>query len=205
MTSVNTRNVAMAEGFKRVTISLKDETDRGSVVLAAAWLDESLTKIITKFFKPVSANNENLLRPGQPLGDFGTKIKLSDRLRLITPDLISSLTLCRRLRNQFAHLSSDLSFNTPDVKDRVNELFRLNDDLIIVMGETLQNAGMTIKLGSTEKLTVADMHETFGTKQLFHYTCGFINAALAVIEYDIQPSEAQFSTESDSAEVKSTD
>jgi hypothetical protein len=181
----------MGEGFRAITTSLKGESDRGSIVLAAAWLDEALIRIIAKFFKPVSDNKENLLRAGQPIGDFGTRILLADRLNLMHPKLIQSLTLCRRLRNDFAHLSSDLSFETPSVKDRVDQLFRLNEDILATMGQVIEDTG---KFGppAGRPINASDMLDAFGHKQLFHYTCGFINAALAVIEYDIKPNEPLF-------------
>jgi hypothetical protein len=36
------------------------------------------------------------------------------------------------------------------------------------------------------------MLKAFGPKKLFDYTCGFINAALAIIEYGIKPNETLF-------------
>ncbi|OPA88688.1 hypothetical protein BFW86_16735 [Pseudomonas fluorescens] len=195
MNEAHPRNIAMAEGFKLVARSLDNESDRGSVVLAAAWLDESLTRIITKFLKPNTTQNEKLLKVGQPIGDFGTRIIIADRLRLITPNLISSLVICRRLRNDFAHLSSELSFATPYVQDRVDRLFKLNEDLIVVMGQSLYKAGITIRAELAE-ITAKDMLDAFGHKRLFSYTCGLINAGLALIEFDIRPCDPQFNTES---------
>lgn len=192
MSAPNPRSIAMANGFKAVVESLKQESERGTIVLAAAWLDESLTKIISKYLKPITASKETLLKAGQPLGDFGTKILLADRLNLVHPSLISSLSLCRKLRNEFAHLSSDLSFNTPHVKDRVDLLFHLNEDLLTTMGSTLVEAGMIIDMKNPESISAKDMLGAFGPKQLFHYTCGLINSALAVIEYDIEPSKPMF-------------
>lgn len=192
MESTKARTVAMAEGFRSVVEALKEESDRGTVVLAAAWLDESLTRIIAKFLKPVSPVDEKLLKAGQPIGDLGTKIILAERLNLVHPDLLSSLSLMRKLRNDFAHLSSHLSFPTPNVKDRVSELFKRNEDLLLSMAETLIEAGMLAGPGKSGTITAKDMEEAFGSKQLFHYTCGFLNSALAIIEYDLKPSEPQF-------------
>lgn len=195
MTAPRPRTIVMAEGFEAVAVSLMNESDRGTVVLAVAWLDESLTRIITKFLKPTSNSKENLLNPGQPIGDFGTKILLADRLQLIAPNLTQSLSLCRKLRNDFAHISSELTFDTQHVKDRVHELFRLNEDLLVTMGEVLTKSGM--KIGADDKesdvVTAKQMLETFGSKILFQHICGFINSALATIEYDIKQHPPLFS------------
>lgn len=190
-----TRNHAMAEGFRAIVTSLQDESDRGTVVLASAWLDEALTRIISKFFKPVSKNGEKLLRTGQPLGDFGAKIVLADRLGLVNKNMIESLTACRKLRNDFAHLSTDLSFSTPEVKDRVEHLFKLNEDMLSVMGQVLKDAGMPIGAGDSTQVTGEHMLKKFGHKQVFHYTCGFINSGLAAYEHDVKPSDPQFDGE----------
>lgn len=184
------RNVAMANGFESVVTALRHESDRGSVVLAVAWLDESLTRIIKKLLK--TADNETLLKPGQPLGDFGTKIILAERLQLINPTLVNSLNICRKLRNDFAHLSSNLSFETPQVKDRVDYLFTLNDLIISAMGETLSEAGLKLEGSKDNKISVKEMHQKLGTKQLFNYTCGFINSGLASIEFDTQQTTPMF-------------
>lgn len=184
------RNIAMGNGFRDVVTALRDESDRGTIVLAASWLDESLTNIIKKLLKP--SEKEDLLSPGKALGDFGTKIMLADRLKLINPNLVKCLTICRKLRNDFAHLSSELSFSTPSVKDRVENLFTLNESIISTMGEVLLSSGAAI-LENNEKLSTKLMHETFGTKLLFHYTCGFINGGLAAILVDTEEINPSFS------------
>ncbi|MHC8404277.1 hypothetical protein [Pseudomonas sp. TMB3-21] len=185
------RNIAMANGFRDIVTALKDESDRGTVVLAAAWLDESLTNILKKLFK--ETDKEDLLSPGKALGDFGTKILIAERLKLINPHLVQSLTICRRLRNDFAHLSSNLSFSTNTVKGRVENLFKLNESIISTMAEVLLDAGLNLEDLEDGDFSARRLHQIFGTKQLFGYTCGFINSGLAVIEFDTQEIEASFS------------
>lgn len=195
MDRTESRNHVMAEGFRGIVTSLQHESDRGTVVLASAWLDEALTRIISKFFKPVSNNGEKLLKAGQPLGDFGTKIMLADRLGLVNKHTVESLNICRRLRNDFAHLSTDLSFSTPEVKDRVEYLFKLNEDLLSVMGRVLEDAGMPIGAGDSTQVTGEHMLKKFGHKLVFQYTCGFINSGLAAYEHDVKASDPQFEGE----------
>lgn len=184
------RNIAMGNGFRDVATALKDESDRGTVVLAAAWLDESLTNIIKKLFKP--SNQEELLASGKALGDFGTKIMLAERLKLINPALVRSLNICRKLRNEFAHLSSELTFATPSVKDRVEILFSINEPVLSAMGEVLRDAGLSIPELEGSEISAKVMHQAFGTKLLFQYTCGCINSGLAAIEFDTQEIAPSF-------------
>lgn len=178
------RGIAMGEAFRSIVEALSGESNRGTVVLAVSWLDDSLTAIIKKLLKPTQ--NETLLNPGQPLGDLGTKIILAERLQLISPQIVKCLTICRRLRNDFAHLASDLSFETPNVKDRVFHLFDLNDNVLSAMGETLIAAGLSFDGGESDKISVKAMHQKFGTKQLFCYTCGLINSGIAALGFDVE-------------------
>ncbi|WP_157896949.1 hypothetical protein [Pseudomonas putida] len=183
-------NLQMANAFKQAAESLANETDRGSVVLAAAWLDESLTSILMAYMKPTE-RKDDLLSPGRPLGDFGTKIALADRLRLIHPSLLKSLDMVRRLRNDFAHIASDLTFETSSVKDRVSLIFRENEDLLLVMGNLLISNGM-VSVDEGEKVKIENMVKCFGTKKLFQYTCAILNSALAVVKHNLRPAVQQY-------------
>ncbi|QKK98381.1 hypothetical protein GEV38_21505 [Pseudomonas sp. 13159349] len=183
------RNAAMGTAFRAVAQALKHETDRGTVVLATAWLDESLTKVLQKFMPPKSGTKDDLLGPGKALGDLGTKITLASRLNLIPETMRKSLDLCRKLRNDFAHLASDLTFDTPNVRDRVLELFNENSEVLNVMGESLREAGMNIDSLVEQPITLKSMMSTFNTKELFGYTCAFLNAALVALQIDIRPNQ----------------
>lgn len=192
MSTQHPRNIAMGEAFKAIATSLNDESDRGTVVLAVAWLDEALTKILSAYFKPISSRKDNLFSPGQPIGDFGTKISIAERLNLINANLVSSLTICRKLRNDFAHIASDLSLATPSVQDRVFQLFKLNEEIINAMGETLTDSALMNGTDDTGHISIKVMHERFGTKRLFQYVCGFINSGLAGLEYGLQRSNPTY-------------
>jgi len=183
-------NRETANAFRVAAESLDNETERGTVVLAAAWLDESLTAILAAYMKPAE-KKEDLLAPGRPLGDFGTKITLADRLRLVHPSLLKSLDMVRKLRNDFAHISSDLTFETPSVKDRVALLLRENEDLILVMGNLLIKNGMASPPEGQE-LKIKHMLECLGAKKLFQYICAILNGALAAIKHDLKPADQQF-------------
>lgn len=194
MTSVNdlprSPNHEMATALKVVAEALEGESDRGTVVLAAAWLDESLTAILAAYMKP-GAKKDDLLSPGRPLGDFGTKIILADRLRLVHPSLLKSLDMIRRLRNEFAHIASDLTFETESVKARVNNFFRENEELISAMGKSLIEGGLMPGSGN-DAVTIERMLKHFSIKRLFGYLCAFLNAALTLVKFHLKPAEQQF-------------
>jgi len=128
----------MAECFSSLAEELRGESDRGSVVLAAAWIDEQITCLIKSFLCTPLSGQERLLKIGGPVGDFGAKIELAYRLGLIRKETHRSLELFRRLRNDFAHLSSPLTFQTPAVKDRVLEIFKLNEQMLEAIWDTVR-------------------------------------------------------------------
>ncbi|MFJ4056720.1 hypothetical protein ACIPZC_25200 [Pseudomonas sp. NPDC089743] len=179
----------MVTALKAVADGLADESDRGTVVLAAAWLDESLTAILTSYMAPVQ-KKDDLLAPGRALGDFGTKILLAERLRLVHPSLLRSLDMIRKLRNDFAHIASDLNFETQSVKARINNFFQENTDLIQIMGESLAAGGLII--GEGKAITKEHMLSHLSTKKLFGYLCAWLNAALALVKFHLKPAEPQF-------------
>lgn len=119
---------------------LSRESDRGSVVLAVAWIDEHLTMLIKSFLvAPLgSKDKDELIGVGRPIGDFGVKIQLAYRLGLIRKNTCRSLDLFRRLRNDFAHLSSPLTFETPSVSSRIREIFRLNEQILETVWDSIQ-------------------------------------------------------------------
>lgn len=123
-------NLAMervADSFESIIKELRKESPRGSVVLAVSWIDEHLTLLIKSFLvAPIGAKDE-LIDVGKPMGNFGVKIHLAYRLGLIREKTFRSLEIFRRLRNDFAHLSSSITFETDSVRSRVHEVFRLNE------------------------------------------------------------------------------
>jgi DNA-binding MltR family transcriptional regulator len=117
---------------------LRRESDRGSVVLAVAWIDEYLTEFLKSFLcQPINNNKDRLFKVGGPIGDFGIKIDLAYRLGLIRQVTCRSLHLFRRLRNDFAHLASQVTLETPAVKDRIAEILKLNKTLFDAVWEDL--------------------------------------------------------------------
>lgn len=180
-----TKRKHAAETFGKVTKSLSKESERGSVILAASHFDELLTRVISKYLVPTK--KEDLLIIGGPLGDFGAKINLAFRLGLIPKSIVRSLDICRKLRNDFAHLSVDISFETPRVKDRIAELLSLNANTLSVMGEVLKENGLQPFSTAADKISPKYMLEHMGTAQLFYCTCGFIASGMAILFHSIEP------------------
>ncbi len=95
-----------------------NETDRGAVVLTASLLDNVLTVLLKKFLAPSAESDDSIFdTPNAPLSSFGAKIKISERLGLISTRLARDLNLIRRMRNEFAHNIHGSSLNTGKIKD----------------------------------------------------------------------------------------
>lgn len=86
-----------------------------------------MTQMLKKFLLPSKHESEKadeLLGVGRPIGDAATKIDLLLRLGLLAPATYKSLHWLRKLRNDFAHLSSNLTFETDHVRDRIVVIIR---------------------------------------------------------------------------------
>jgi DNA-binding MltR family transcriptional regulator len=96
--------------------------DRGTALVAAAWLDDALEARIRAAFRPDKSTADDVFRPDGPLGSFAARIKLAYLLDLIEPTARKDLDRIRGIRNDFAHGRGDLRFITPSIRDRCGQL-----------------------------------------------------------------------------------
>ena len=185
----------MAEIMWKVTADLRKESERGCVVLAFAWMDDQLTSNLRKYLLPSAQQSEKadeLLGIGRPIGDAATKIDLCLRLAILQPNTYKSLHLFRRLRNDFAHLNSSISFKDQSTHDRVVAIFENEVEMINGLWQAMirdeevrklteQNRGMN----GAKILKVA-----LGTRKLFEMTAAALVSGLVSIEYALVPVKA---------------
>jgi DNA-binding MltR family transcriptional regulator len=108
--------------------SIRTESTRAKVVLAACYLDELLGQLLRFVLKPVENGRDSLFEGAQaPLGTFSSKIDLAFRLGLIDEKVSKSLHFVRRIRNEFAHNLETCSFEASEIKNWNYELHLLND------------------------------------------------------------------------------
>lgn len=98
--------------------ALHKESDRGFALVVSAWIDDALQEVLRSRFIMDGAGVEELLGTDSPLGTFSAKIKAAYCMGLIDARVRRELDLIRKIRNDFAHARSDLSFTTPQVKSR---------------------------------------------------------------------------------------
>ena len=119
-------NEMFSENFDRVMEfrqSLSKETDRGCALMAAAYLDSEIEKLLSKYF----VNNENVkkevLGQSRPLGTFSSRIDMAYLLGLIGAKAHRDLHLIRKVRNEFGHVPTPISFDDQSLANRCGELY----------------------------------------------------------------------------------
>lgn len=110
---------------------LMQESERGSAIVTAALMDNALKELLQAKLVP-SPTKKDTLFDGfySPLGNFSAKIDFAYRIGTIGQNMKSSLHLIRKIRNDFAHSTLNISFESASVQDRIKELFTLNRDLL---------------------------------------------------------------------------
>jgi len=125
--------VKFASSFQ---ISLGKESERGSAIICVTLMEDSLYRLIKAKLAPSPERKDELFDSGYaPLGSFSSKIDLAYRIGLISLEQKSSFHLIRKIRNEFAHSSEEINFESAIIKDRIRELFRLNRGLLNIIGD----------------------------------------------------------------------
>ena len=109
------RQFADFQAFRR---ALTQESDRGCALFAAAFLDTALEQLVRASLLQSKKVDEDLLEGTAPLATFSARIKLSYYLGLISAECRAELDTIRKIRNDFAHDASLISFDTQSIADR---------------------------------------------------------------------------------------
>ena len=108
--------------------NLKDESERGSVLICASFLEGQLKEIISAFLCDIDAS-EKLIGSGfnAPLGTFQAQIVAAAAMALISKEECRELETIRKIRNEFAHKHWK-TFSDDDIIDRCQNLkFAITD------------------------------------------------------------------------------
>ena len=94
------------------------QSDRGSALIAAAWVDDALEVYLRAFLRPDKKTADAMLQPEGPLGSFAARIKIAYLLGIIEPTAHKDLEIIRGIRNDFAHVRQHIKFTDQSIKDR---------------------------------------------------------------------------------------
>jgi len=86
--------------------ALKQESERGKIILLASKIDELLCEVIKCFLKPhrgTKRDEDKLFRTMGPLSTFSSHIEVAYRLGLISRTTADCFDILRAIRNDCAH------------------------------------------------------------------------------------------------------
>lgn len=106
--------------------TLSKESDRGLVLVSAAYLDETLEDLLRSVFSIRRTKSKSLINPlfdgYGPLGTFSAKTRIAHSLDLISKWMYSDIEIVRRMRNVFAHGIDSVSFDDPEISKLTERL-----------------------------------------------------------------------------------
>lgn len=103
---------------------IKEQSDRGAAIVAAAWIEEAITAALELFLHHELDAWKRLFTGSGPLANLSSKIDLCRLLGLITTAIRSDLHIIRKVRNEFAHQiahktkHTKLTFITEHIQDK---------------------------------------------------------------------------------------
>jgi hypothetical protein len=112
----------------KITKLVEGESDRGAILILAAYLDELLCDLIrAACISDIAA--DDLLDLRRPAGDFASRISLCGALGLIHSTEVAGLEAVRKIRNGAAHFDKtgrgfDVLFDADSTIDQVANLAR---------------------------------------------------------------------------------
>ncbi len=109
-------------GYIDFRSELGKESDRGCALLAASYLDSILEQMLKSKLIGTNKQLESLFDFNGPLGTFSSKILLSYSLGLISKARMDDLQTIRKIRNEFGHSPSIISFSSKKINSLCNNL-----------------------------------------------------------------------------------
>jgi len=107
---------------------LTKESDRGCALLAAAHLDYSLENVLKKKLIGSKKHLESIFNFNGPVGTFSGRILLSYSIGLITKMQLDDIQIIRKVRNEFGHSPSIISFEHEKIKSLCMQLKLIGRD-----------------------------------------------------------------------------
>jgi len=92
------------------------EPDRSLAIVAVAYLDDILGTGLRERLRDGKKSLDKFIET------FAAKIEIARAIGYIDDDEYHDLEQVRKIRNEFAHIPNIISFNTPKISDRCNEL-----------------------------------------------------------------------------------
>ncbi|MDP3070066.1 MAG: MltR family transcriptional regulator [Opitutaceae bacterium] len=111
-----------ADQFRAFRKALTLESDRGCALFAAAYLDKSLSEMLSASLVNSAKIEDDLFGSQAPLGSFSARIKIAYYLGMLSKSERHDLDIIRKVRNQFAHNSEPMTFDQVSVQNLCSNL-----------------------------------------------------------------------------------
>lgn len=101
---------------------LMEESDRGCILLGVSALDEQLDELFRKLLPEKTSNkrSKQIFDSRGAFGNLASKLDIAYVCHLLPADLVDSIHLLRKLRNNLAHQTSPFAF-----KDNLEAIFEV--------------------------------------------------------------------------------
>ena len=113
----------VAESARSIALQMLGERGRGAVLVGVARVDAALEVLLKAALAPPSGS-ETLFLTDRPLGSFGARIALAQRLGLIDHQVERALHTLRRVRNAFAHSTAVASLGEASYQQPLGDCYR---------------------------------------------------------------------------------
>ena len=136
----------VAESARSIALQMLEERGRGAVLMGVARVDAALVVLLKASLDPPSGS-ETLFVTDRPLGSFGARIALAQRLGLIDHQVERALHTLRKVRNAFAHTTAVASLSDASYQQPLSDCYRHARDnplwapLERILEEQLQSNG----------------------------------------------------------------
>lgn len=106
-----------------IETELENKSNRAMVILCASFLDFQLEEILFNFFIKNNKLSKEIFESHMPLNTFSAKISMCYYLGLISMHEHRTLTIIRKIRNEFAHSINIIKFeDSQSIKDLCKNL-----------------------------------------------------------------------------------
>ena len=115
-----------SDNLKYLVKGIDDESDRGCVLIAAAFIEDQLEQLLRGRFcdsRHCQKHSVNeLFRLMGPLSSFSAKTHMAYALTLISKNDFTAINSIRKIRNDFAHKFEEASFEDRQTRDHVSNI-----------------------------------------------------------------------------------
>ena len=111
------------DAARSIALQMLEERGRGAVLVGVARVDAALVVLLKASLAPPSGS-ETLFVTDRPLGSFGARIALAQRLGLIDHQVERTLHTLRKVRNAFAHTAAVACLGEASYQQPLSDCYR---------------------------------------------------------------------------------